>query len=90
MNILYSPQDFNNAKPKDPLPLKCETCTEVFYRTKHEIQRLLNPNQQKDHKRTGKHCSKKCTGKHLTKKRKVKCLQCDSNLKSLLDRKSVV
>ena len=37
-NFLFTVEEFNSSKSKDKLPLKCQCCNTVFYRTKNQIQ----------------------------------------------------
>ena len=72
---LYSPADFERAKSKDPLPMRCVWCLETFYKTKKGIQANLNPNHRSNGRFCGNHCSRKSRGenKHI----QVFCAQCN-------------
>ena len=73
MKPIYTEEDFKKAKPKDKLACQCYECNEIFYTTKHTIQRALNPNN----KTLNKFCSQKCS--HLEKYRKLtfNCTECN-------------
>jgi len=73
MKPLFTQDEFNYSKSTDILPCECYICKKVFYLTKHQVQRVLNPN----HSDSGKHCSKKCQTKSQFTKIKINCTNCN-------------
>ncbi len=73
MRPLFVEKEFILAKSTDKLPCECYSCKKVFYKTKHQIQRVLNPNQDY----SGKFCSSKCKNNFQTKKQKINCDNCN-------------
>lgn len=67
--IAYTTIEFKNAKLKDILSLKCDTCGTTFYRSKSEIR-----NNGID--RIKHYCSKICQNKAQRKYDDIKCKQC--------------
>jgi hypothetical protein len=74
MKPLYTQKEFNLAKSKDLLPCECLYCKDTFNRTKHEIQRFINPKQD----RTGDFCSHKCSRLFLKTKQTINCTNCNN------------
>ena len=70
---LYTEHEFNNCKSREKLSLKCEQCNKIFYKTKHQIQDGLNPNNH--HKLNT--CSYTCAGIIKNKQINVNCKQCN-------------
>jgi len=72
---LYTQKEFNDAKSRQLLPLKCKICQKTFYRAKNKIQ-----NQLKGIAAGCKYCSKKCF--HIGKKNGIicKCTQCEKQV----------
>ena len=72
---LYNKNDFDNAKSREKLPLKCKHCGEIFYRAKHVIQEgLKHPKSQPK-----KFCSQICRSKYQNKGHHIdfNCEQCE-------------
>ena len=59
MQPLYTDADFQSAKSRQLLPLRCLHCDKTFYRTKHAIQ-ACRPTRND----TGDFCSLKCGAIH--------------------------
>jgi hypothetical protein len=79
MMPIYTSTEFDNCKSRESLPLKCEYCGGTFYKTKHNIQILLNP-----HKRGNcNFCSKECSDKNKINKHEVVCKQCNKKFLKL-------
>ena len=73
MEKLFSEQEFQNARQKDKLPLRCKQCKNVFHRNKHEIQSVINKTSAK----TGWFCSNKCKAIfYAPPPQEVQCEQC--------------
>lgn len=72
MQPLYTDEEFQNTKSRQPLPLRCLHCTQTFHRTKHEIQMSRLPSQQM----TYDFCSNKCQRDHESPPVIVSCAQC--------------
>ena len=72
MLSLFTDEEFEKAKSRDKLPLKCKHCGETFYRTKHIIQMNESQNKPKDC------CSLSCKATHQYKGHRVDfdCEQC--------------
>ena len=69
---LFTDKEFNNAKSIDLLPCKCYCCGETFHKSKHTIQRAMNPN----HSIKNMYCSKLCQSKSQITKVSVICNNC--------------
>ena len=61
MQPLYTEQEFESAKSRQTLPLRCLHCTKIFHRTKHSIQVTLLPHRTN----TNDFCSKRCKNQHF-------------------------
>lgn len=70
----FSDLEFKLAKPATLLPLTCKYCSITFYRTKHQIQRFINPTQHQ----TGEFCSPTCQSKIQITQVKVNCTNCNN------------
>lgn len=81
MKPLYNENDFKSAKSSDKLPCECYCCKKTFYKKKHDIQRVLNPNQSDN----GKFCSFICKNICQNKKEKLNCKNCDVEFKKQLN-----
>jgi hypothetical protein len=68
---LYTQKEFDEAKSRDLLPLKCKICKNTFYRPKNNIQKQI-----KGIDSGCKYCSRTCF--HIGKKNGIicKCTQC--------------
>ena len=78
-NFLFSEEEFNAAKSRDKLPLRCLVCGETFYKCKNRIQAQLKGNTT-----ANKFCSLKCFGaSNVVEKVKCKCLQCGKEIEKL-------
>lgn len=72
MKPLFTNSEFSIAKSTDKLPCECYYCQSTFLISKHQIQRVLNPNA----KHLGKFCSKKCQFASQITKIKLECSHC--------------
>lgn len=81
MKIRYTNEQFNNSKSKDLLPCECYQCNQIFYSTKHTIQRALNPNNVTQNK----FCSIKCRYSFTNKKIDVICNNCNNTFQKQLN-----
>jgi hypothetical protein len=77
MISLFTQDEFDNAKSRDLLPLKCVRCGKTFYKKKHRIQTSA---QGQKHA----FCSYECKAKSQVTKVKVKCWQCGEALDRLV------
>mgnify|MGYP001568652424 CR=1 FL=1 len=79
---LFTPTNFEDAKPQQRLPVRCRYCQKVFYRPKHEIQSYINPRQSK----TGDFCSSFCDAKYrnLGRRVPVSCDRCGASFSKTL------
>ncbi len=81
MKPLYTPEEFSKCKSRDKLPLECQFCSSIFYKSKHSIMDALNPNQSA----SGDFCSLSCRSKQLIIQRNfslrinVSCDFCSKN-----------
>lgn len=73
---LYTPNQFEIAKSRDLLPLRCKYCQKTFLKPKHYIMSNLSPKQRS----TGDFCSIKCSSSFNIKLIKCKCLQCNKEI----------
>ncbi len=79
MKPLYTETEFNEAKSRTLLPLKCEYCGNTFTRTKHDIHAATNPSRQRD---SCRFCDNSCQRKHdVGEQIDTECAQCHSPLK---------
>ena len=69
---LFTDKEFNSAKSRDLLPLKCEKCGKTFHKAKHRIQDALSTKT----KLFWKFCSKRCSDEHFETSIEVECCQC--------------
>lgn len=72
MKPLYTIQEFEIAKSKDKLACECYVCKTMFFKTKADIQKVLN----KISGFAGKYCSYECQSLDRTSKREVECSCC--------------
>ncbi len=78
---LFTDLEFNNTKSKNLLPLKCKQCSKIFYITKHEIQRCINPNTTN----TGEYCSNLCSiAATITTRKLINCKNCNKEVTKTL------
>lgn len=71
---LYTQEEFDAAKSRDKLPLKCKHCGKTFYQTKHFIHSGI----RKHHPHTAEFCSQKCSVTFRSEKCNIEfnCEQC--------------
>lgn len=74
MNHLFTDAEFQAAKRKDALPLRCLQCGRIFYLSKLRIRQVMNPNQRKQ--RRGDFCSRSCSATSRGPAIEVPCKQC--------------
>lgn len=75
MHPLYSSLDFDLARSRQLLPLKCACCEKTFYRAKNRIKASLKAPQ----KNLLCYCSQKCNGaSRITEKQVFNCTYCDT------------
>jgi hypothetical protein len=73
MTKLFTVQEFQNAKRKDYLPLKCKQCGKTFHKTKHDI---IHCTIRPERYGTSDYCSRQCFGVAKTSLITLICLQC--------------
>lgn len=73
MITMYTKEEFNLAKGKSPLPIKCPQCNKIFYLRKDFIVQNLSPKRTK--KQRG-FCSLNCSNLFLSPPVIVLCEQC--------------
>lgn len=68
--------DLSKFKSKELVPLYCEQCNDIFYRTKSEVKRAMRGT------RAAKFCSLKCAGAYKTKNNTIECtcVNCDKKI----------
>ena len=74
MQPVYSAEEFEKARSRQLLPLRCATCNRIFRMTKANIQGALWTSRNGHCK--GDFCSHKCRAKSQQKQFKVSCHQC--------------
>jgi len=74
---LFTDEQFDLAKNKDKLLLKCKHCHSNFYQTKKRIKDVLNPNISVKYD----YCSKKCSLFSRSNRIKTICTNCGSSVK---------
>jgi hypothetical protein len=79
---LYTKEEFEHAKSRKKLPLKCHNCEKTFYKSKNLIMLDLSHNRSKDRKHSG-FCSQKCAHDFLYTPTIVKCKQCGKEFKKM-------
>ena len=79
MKPLFTEEALKLSKSEDMLPCECYICEKTFYLTKHEIQRVLNPN----HNQKGNYCSKECQNLSQVFKITMKCGHCGKEFQKL-------
>jgi len=72
MKKLFTEEEYEVAKGKDCLTLKCYECDSSFCKTKSEVKNALKPNS----KNKLKFCSKKCLHKNKNLKKEIECKLC--------------
>jgi hypothetical protein len=86
MQPLYTENEFQTARSRQLLPLRCLHCTATFHKTKRDIQEILNPRTHK----TGDFCSIQCTNVHLNSPTIFICEQCLETFKKRSGRNKTV
>lgn len=77
MKILYTKEQFNQAKNNNKLPLECYNCHDVFYKIKSDIVKVLN-----GYKNVAcKFCSRKCMGQFIYTQKSTICKNCNKTVK---------
>lgn len=79
---LYTKEEFDSAKCREKLPLKCHYCGNTFYKSKNFILLDMSPNRQKDRNHSG-FCSPKCANNFLYPPVIIDCNQCGKKFKKL-------
>lgn len=74
MDILYTIEEFNKAKTKDKLPIKCKNCQKVFLTTKYYIQAGIR------RKMPVSFCSRGCKSTSSIKRQLTKCANCGKEI----------
>lgn len=71
---LFTDEEYNKSNTNDLLPIKCEHCNKIFYRTKRQIQRNSS-------KGLPKFCTKDCLYKSKDNKIETTCINCGKIIK---------
>ena len=79
MKPLFTEEQFKLAKTYDLLPCECYQCGNTFYKNKHFIMMVLNPNTNKK----GMYCSKKCQWISKITQLNVVCTNCGKEFKKI-------
>lgn len=79
MKPKFTQDEFNSAKPNDKLSCECYQCNKIFTKTRHEIQRILNPK----HSDKGMYCSSECSAKNRANKKIIFCKQCNKKIERI-------
>lgn len=69
----FNDSDFENGQLNDSFELQCVQCNSMFYRTKYQIKRFLNPKICE----RGNFCSLKCKFENQIKKVAIQCTNCN-------------
>jgi len=77
MKPLFTEEQFKLSKSYDLLPCECYICGNSFYKTKHFIMMILNPNTSK----RGMYCSKLCQSISQVTKTNLICTNCGKEFK---------
>lgn len=77
MNPLYTQIEFDNSKHNNLLPLKCNQCSCIFYRSKQRLKTIKSIN-------SNSYCSKKCYGQAIKKSKIVTCKECGKSFTKYL------
>lgn len=76
-NFLFTEEEFNTARSRDKLPLRCLACGETFYKCKNQIQSQLKGHPNFQHK----FCTLKCFGaSNIVDKTKCNCGTCGKEI----------
>ena len=78
--ILYTDEEFKNAKSREKLPIKCENCEKIFYKQK----KLISMSIKRYGKNNCKFCSVSCLGKNNGTSLIVECKQCNKKFKKFM------
>lgn len=73
MKILINSEQLQNALCKEPIPLECEHCGNIFYQPKNRILAVLKGNSMKN---KHKYCSTSCVSKSQMIQHIVNCNNC--------------
>lgn len=77
MNPLFTPEEFEQAKSRDRLPIKCNMCHSTFTTTKNEIQKTLSRIKNNQPKiNSYEYCSRECSNKTKFTGKIIPCKQC--------------
>lgn len=74
---LFTDQKFKTAKSRDLLPIICDNCGSMFYRTKHRIQATLKAISSGNNSRSLCYCNHQCQMNALYKSKEVVCKNCN-------------
>lgn len=77
MKLLISPNELNNYKSKDKIPLQCYQCNNTFYWPKNQVLCVLNGKV----KAKGQFCSRQCRNKSFFSSIKLNCSNCNKEIK---------
>ena len=81
MKSLYTQEQFNVAKSEDRLPCQCLKCEKIFYKSKHDINSVLNNCSGGRYKLN--YCSNKCKFYAQITKQKINCRQCGKEFEKI-------
>ena len=70
-NYCFTIEEFNKAKSRDKLPVRCLQCNEIFFATKKDIQTQIKTKQN-----SIRFCSLLCNGKSIRNGIKAYCIMC--------------
>lgn len=81
MKMLITQEEFDSYKSRQPVPLECEHCKQIFYKNKHRIQGDLSQNKPV------KFCGPKCQNENKKQNSQV-LLKCDYCFQQFIKLKS--
>jgi hypothetical protein len=74
MNIQITIEELKNYKSRDPIPLKCKQCNNIYYKPKNEVLSCLSGGRKLDC------CSNTCRAKFKQNRISTKCKQCGCDI----------
>jgi hypothetical protein len=74
MKTLFNTEELDRALSKQPLPLECEQCHQVFYAMARRIKQVLKHSMNKLH-----YCGRKCFSQSQQRRENSICTQCETS-----------
>ena len=83
---VYSQEQFDLSPSRQFLPLRCKQCSEIFQRTKHDIQIAIIHSEDRNQVHTYDFCSNRCFRSHQNPPIFIICEQCGKKVRKPLRR----